>query len=299
MSQQPKVSIILLNWNNFGDTKKCLESLRRIDYPNYRIIVVENGSEDDSLQQLERESGIELIRNQENLGFAGGNNSGIKFAMKEKFDYILLLNNDTEVDGQFLSFLVAEMQSNARTGIAGSKIYYWGSQRKIWSAGGGISRFLKRTFQYGENQIDQGQVDQRREVDFVSGCAMLIRREVVEKVGVLDPVYFMYYEDVDYCQRARQAGFNVVYVPQSVIWHKVSATSNRSFRDYYRMRNYIIFMRKNFNFSVLKIAFLALIISKERAARILARKIFKGDGESVAARLKKVVKGYFDGLNYR
>ncbi|NOZ62196.1 MAG: glycosyltransferase family 2 protein, partial [Calditrichaeota bacterium] len=267
-------------------------------YPNYRCVVVENGSADDSAQKLAQFKDIELIRNHENLGFAGGNNSGIKFALKEKFDYILLLNNDTEVNGQFLTFLVAEMEADADVGIAGSKIYYWGSQRKIWSAGGGISRFLKRTYQYAENQMDRGQADQRREVDFVSGCAMLIRREVVEKIGALDPIYFMYYEDVDYCQRAQGAGFKVIYVPQSVVWHKVSATSNRSFRDYYRMRNHIIFMRKIFGYGPLRIAFLSLIVSKERAARILARKFLKGDSESFWKRMLSLSKGYLDGMKF-
>ncbi len=294
----PSVAIILLNWNNFNDTRACLRSLENLSYANFHCIVVENGSEDGSGEKLASIKNITLIPNQKNLGFSGGNNVAIKFALKQKFDYVLLLNNDTVVDSKFLSFLVDEAERDISIGVAGPKIYYWGSQKKIWGAGGGISRLLKRTFHFGENRFDNGEFDQIREVDFVSGCCMLIRREVVEKIGLLDPVYFMYYEDVDFCQRAQRAGFKIVYVPESIIWHKVSATSNRAFRDYYRMRNHIIFLKKNFNYSTLRIVFMALIVSKERALRILARKFVRGDRESVLKRMKSLVVGFFDGIKF-
>jgi len=304
----PSVAIIILNWNNWPDTVECLESIARNDYPNYRIIVVDNGSRDDSVQQIrQRFPSIQLLETGMNLGFSGGVNLGIERA--EGSDLLLLLNNDTLVAPDFLAALVTKMISDTRNGLVGGKIYFHdeagdeadareSGKRRIWSAGGGIRGFTKRTFQFGESQNDNGQFDREREVDFISGCCLLVKREVFETIGLLDPDYFMYYEDVDFCVRAKKAGFKVCYTPHSVIWHKVSKSSEKSKRDFYRIRNAIIMMKKRFDFSMTKIIGVVAIISMERLLRMFVRKFVFFDGDSLIERIRQLLSGTLDGLRF-
>ncbi|MDZ7356735.1 MAG: glycosyltransferase family 2 protein, partial [candidate division KSB1 bacterium] len=195
----PSVAVIILNWNNWQDTVECLESLAQIDYPNYQVIVIDNGSSDDSVVQLKhRFDWIRLFETGENLGFSAGVNYGIERAKDSEL--VLLLNNDTIVAPNFLTELVKTIQSDNTIGLVGGRIYYldvaktdtalFCRQNKIWSAGGGISKLTKKAFHIGDKKIDHGQYDQQREVDFLSGCCLLIKREVFEKIGLLDPDYF-------------------------------------------------------------------------------------------------------------
>ncbi|MFZ5516349.1 MAG: glycosyltransferase family 2 protein [Candidatus Zhuqueibacterota bacterium] len=304
----PSVAIIILNWNNWQDTVECLESISLNDYLNYRIIVVDNGSADDSVAQIgQRFKSIQLLETGKNLGFSGGVNFGIERA--KATDLILLLNNDTLVDRSFLTELVRKIASDPAIGLVGGKIYHYDSEQchagfsrsnqcKIWSAGGGIHQFTKRTFQYGEGKIDRGQWDREREVDFLSGCCLLVRRDVIEKIGLLDPDYFMYYEDVDFCVRAKKAGFKICFTPKSVIWHKVSKSSDKSERDFYRIRNAIIILRKQFGFSKLKIVMVVAIISMERLLRMLARKFILFDKDSITKRAVQLFSGTLNGLRF-
>ena len=285
------VFIIILNYNGIKDTLELLDNIVKLDYSNYKIIVIDNASSDGSNLELKKITNIDLIENNKNLGFVGGNNIGIKFALKQKADYILLLNNDTIVESDFLAKLVNAMESDSGIGLTGSKIMNYNDRQKIWSAGGGIKKWSKKTFQYGEGKIDDGSYDEPKEVDFLSGCCLLIRREVIEKIGLLDDDYFMYYEDVDYCLKAKRAGFKVFYVPQSVIWHKVANSSSRSFRDFYRMRNYILYMNKNFRFTDLRILFVCIPTITERILRIFARKIKHKDTEKIHIRIHSLFKG--------
>jgi len=295
--KQLKVSIILLNWNNPYDTVECIESLKEISYPNYEIIVVDNNSTDDSIKELENIRNIQLIRNDSNLGFAGGNNVGIEYALKRSSDLILLLNNDTVVEKEFLSVLVKRAVADKNVGIIGNKVYYYSEPAKIWSAGGGITRLTKRTFQYGENKIDKKRFIREMEVDFLSGCCMLIKREVFERIGLLDAEYFMYYEDVDFCLRAKKL-FKIIYTPGAIIWHKVSATSNKSYRDYYRMRNYIYLLRKRYETNLFIIFFVCCPIFAERLLRIIVRKAILNDSEKLTSRVSALVNGFVAGVKY-
>lgn len=295
-NKAPRVAIVLLNWNNFNDTNDCLKSLKNVMYPNYETIVIDNNSGDDSLQHLRKLRGIELIENSENSGFSGGVNIGINRALSRKTEYVLLLNNDTTVDAHFLTAMVRAMESDEKIGIVGSKILQMQPNNRIWSAGGKISGMTKRTSQYGQGAMDNSQFNQPRDVDFVSGCCMLIRREVFERIGTFDEDFFMYYEDVDFCVRAKAASYRVLYWPDAVIWHNASASSNRSFRDYYRMRNYIFILKKNYNYGIIKIFFLALFESQERIMRIFARKFIKKDKERLIERIISMLKGYIAGI---
>jgi len=191
---------------------------------------------------------ITLIKNSENRGFPGGNNVGIKFAL-EFFDpdYILLLNNDTVVDENFLGELIKNGDSRDDVGILGPKIYFYDEPQTIWSAGCKISWKLSRGIQIGTNETDNGQYDEIKEVEYVSGSAFLIKTETIKRIGLMDEDYFLYFEESDWTLRANQEGFKSLYVPTSHIWHKVSRSGggiSNPIGLYYITRNRWIFMRK-------------------------------------------------------
>jgi GT2 family glycosyltransferase len=258
MKNKPLVSIILLNWNQPHFTLACLHSLNKITYPNFNVIVVDNGSVDDSISQMDAVKSelnykLEIIANDKNLGFAEGNNVGIRRGLELKADYVLLLNNDTEVAPGFLEPLVQMNESNHKIGITGPKIYYYDQPDLIWSAGG---IFTKEgwTQQLGVNQPDSPELNKLRKVDYVSGCAMLVKRSVIEKVGMLDPRFFIYYEETDWCGRTAKGGFEIWYVPESILWHKISLKArDLSPRYIYLMtRNRLLFLR-NMGFNRLQV----------------------------------------------
>jgi hypothetical protein len=246
--KQPRVSIIILNWNGLKDTEECLESLKKITYPSYEVIVVDNASIGDDVKVLRERFGdyIQIIENDRNYGFAQGNNIGIKHALKGGDQYVLLLNNDTIVDPEFLSELVNASESDPQIGLAGPKIYFYHEPNRIWFAGGKISLFSASSNR-GRNLIDKGEFDKVDYVDFISGSCMLIKRSVLESAGLLDPVYFFGIEDVDMSLRTTQAGFSNIFVPGSMIWHKVfSSGIKRPDIPYYTSRNTIILARKHY-----------------------------------------------------
>lgn len=246
MSKQ-QVAVIILNWNGGEDTFECLTSLNRETDANKKIYLVDNASIDNSAFEIKKTfPDTNLIKNSENLGFAAGNNIGIRAALSDGSDYILLLNNDTVVKPNFLSELIRTAESDEKIGIVGPKIYFYDSCI-LWFAGGMLNRRTGFTYHLGEDQVDSGQFNQTREVDFISGCAMLVKREVFEAIGCLDEDYYHSHEDADFCLRARTAGFKVFYVPKSIVYHKLARASGgrRSpFYLYYRTRNHLLFKHK-------------------------------------------------------
>lgn len=298
MDTIPRVSIIILNWNGWRDTIECLESVYGITYPNYDVIVVDNGSKNDSVTKIreyaegklgvissffrysgdnkplhyieysreETEGGgmkeaeiadlppwrrIVLIKNPENSGFAEGNNIGIKYALKVlNPEYVLLLNNDTVVEKNFLNELVGVAESDKGIGFVGPKTYYYdyyGRTDVINFAGGRLVIWKGKSAHIGVNEIDKGQYNTVTDVDYVEGSCLLARRKVLELVGLLDPVYFLYWEEADWCIRVKKAGSRLVYAPKSKIWHKISASSKKasSTTQYYMARNRSWFVMKN------------------------------------------------------
>jgi GT2 family glycosyltransferase len=247
MSAWPEVAIIVLNWNGGDDTLACLESLARLDYPAFKVVVVDNGSSDDSVLAVrERFPKVTLIENGENLGYTGGNNVGFRYALAQRVDYVLPLNNDTEVSPDFLRFLVEAAEADAAVGVAGPTIYYHDEPQVIWSAGGAIDWRRGQTWMVGLNEPERGQFGQEpREVEFVTGCALLVKRAVLERAGLLDERFFAYYEEAEWCVRARRAGFKIVHVPQARIWHKISPTVQADSPQvhYYMSRNRLLFLK--------------------------------------------------------
>lgn len=235
----PKVSIIVLNWNNYKDTKECLESLARISYPNYEIIVVDNGSMDGSTKRIQKEFPRNIyIYNNSNLGFTGGNNVGMKYVVKRGTDYIFWINNDMVVDKGFLEPLVQAMESE-RAGLVGPATYYYDQREKIYSAGEYLNFFKTRLKKYKV-------AGKFRQVDALGG-AFLIKKEVIDKIGYFYEPYFLNLEETDYCFQARKAGFKIFFEPKSKIWHKVGTTVRKILdtATYYYYRNKLLFIKRN------------------------------------------------------
>lgn len=247
MERYPKVVIIILNWNGKEDTAECLNSLGAVTYPSYEVLVVDNASSDGSVEYLrEKFPGQKLIENKENQGFSAGNNAGIKWAMENSADYVLLLNNDTVVDPAFLDELVKVAEGDKRIGIVGPKMYYYEPKDMLYFAGATINWYTGRTKHVGIKKIDRGQFDSIQDADFIAGAAMLIKKEVIDAVGMLPTEYFLQYEDIDYSVNARRHGYRLVYVPGAKIWHRISASTNkiRINKIYYEARNRFIFLKK-------------------------------------------------------
>lgn len=249
-----KVSIVIINLNARELTVQCLESLLRIDYPEYEIILVDNGSTDGSAAAISswadgqprlRERFV-LIETGENLGFAGGCNAGMRLALEGGAGYVLLLNNDTVVDPGFLSGLARAASADTSVGLVGPKTLYFDYPSRIWAAGGRMDWWLGRSKHLHLDEVDRGQADLPAQVDYLPGCAILASRDLIEKVGMLDESLFFYWEESDWCMRARAKGFRVLYEPSSRVWHKVSATAHlySETSNYYFARNRIVFMKR-------------------------------------------------------
>jgi GT2 family glycosyltransferase len=223
----PRVAVIILHWNRPNDTLACLRSLALSDYPQLHVILVDNGSAADALTRVRAEAaGITIIENGINLGFAGGNNVGIKRALTERADYVLLLNDDTEVAPDLVRRLVETAEADPAVGIVGPTIYYFEPGDTVWSAGGMVDP-SGVPYHLGVDQaVDQ--VERARDVDYVTGCAILVKREVIEKVGPLDERFFAYFEETEWCARSRGAGYRVCHEPNARMWHKIGPDARQS-----------------------------------------------------------------------
>jgi GT2 family glycosyltransferase len=223
----PAIAVIVLTWNGRDLTLDCLDSLMQVTTPNVRVIVVDNASTDGTVAAIAERFGprVSVMSNPANLGYAAGNNVGIQRALDDGADLILLLNNDTIVDPEFITELARDLKASPGAGIAGPKTYFFTPPDQLWFAGGGVSLWRGTAWHIGIRETDRGQYDTARAVDYVSGCALMARRLVFERVGLLDPAYRAYFEDTDLCMRAARAGFGIRYVPSARIWHRVSAST--------------------------------------------------------------------------
>ena len=254
---QPEVSIIILNWNGLEDTIECLESLKKITYPNYEVIVVDNGSEGNDTQVLEEKFGdyLHLIKNNRNYGFAGGANIGMRYALNNlNPDYLLLLHNDTIIHPEFLTEMIKVAEADPAIGIAGAKVYYydepdrlqyvWG-KIDLWEEIIAVTSVIVRERIMGRKEIDSGQHDSIQEVEHIASWCALIKRKVVESIGLLNERYFFGWDDIDYCLRAREDGYKITYVPKAKVWHKYrSANKVDGHLQYHSLRNRFRFMKQ-------------------------------------------------------
>ncbi|MFD2203706.1 glycosyltransferase family 2 protein [Shivajiella indica] len=257
-SKEPSsVAIIIINWNGYSLSRRCLLSLMQIHYSNYTIVLVDNGSEDGSFEKLKREFETPVfIANEKNLGFTGGNNAGIDYAIKNKFDFILLLNNDTEVEPDFLNELLKVQKSHPNVGMVQPLILFHDKRDKIWSAGGryiaplGIAKTLDSQKNFQTAKVED------KVLDWATGCCILIPRQIIEKVGTLQQSYFAYFEDVDWSLRIRKAGYLIYLAAKSTIYHEGGASSKKAHKEgmisptvfYLYCRNQLFQLRRHLDF---------------------------------------------------
>lgn len=243
------VAIILVNYNGADDTIECIKSLSTIEDVEYEIVVVDNKSTDDSVDKLkgyQRFSKFVLLEADFNNGFAAGNNIGITYV--KNADYYLLLNNDTVVKPDFLTRLLCGIKTNPGCGAAISKILYYSHPDTIWYAGGSFNTRTARSEHYRFNQRDTMKAEPSQKVTFASGCCLCVSREVIRKIGMLNESFFLYEEDTEYCYRIVDAGFDIIYVPDSVIYHKVSSSTGQGspMSQYYTVRNKYSLIKMHF-----------------------------------------------------
>lgn len=254
-----KIAIVILNYKGAQNTLECITSVSAANKKdiNMELIVVDNNSEDDSQKKLKKLNNIKLILNSENLGFTGGMNTGIRYALENGAAQVILLNNDTYVDRDFL---INICKASLTGDIVAPKIYFapgYEFHKKryknsdlgkvIWYAGGKIDWQNVIGTHIGVDEVDTGQFSSPKEIDFATGCCLLVKKEVFEKIGFLDDKYFLYLEDMDFSVRAKKNGFKIIFEPTSVIWHKNASSAGGSgspLQDYYFTRNRLIFAFK-------------------------------------------------------
>jgi GT2 family glycosyltransferase len=246
-----RLTVIVLNWNGFGDTAALLPTLRRCRVPEgwtAHVLVVDNGSTDGSAERLRAAyPEVEVLALPENRMFAGGNNAGLERALAEGADAIMLLNNDTEADPGLYEKLLLALEQDPAAAAAAPLIYHAPPTDVIWYAGGSCVPALGHTAHRGLREKDRGQYREVEATGYLTGCCLLASREAWEKVGLLDPRYYIYAEDADWCLRARAAGYRLLFVPTARLWHKVSSSSGgaaNAWKIYQRLRaNLTLFAR--------------------------------------------------------
>ncbi len=244
--------IVLINYKSAGYTVSCLKSLERISYKNFVVYLIDNNSGKEDIKELSRylETSplrVELVLNSENVGFAKAANMGMRHAIKEGFDYVLLLNNDTLVEPDFLEKLIETAESEERVGIVSGKVLFRDG-RRIFSLGGSISflRNIGHLHYYRRPVHEASHIERDFYCTFVSGCLMLIKVELLKDVGLLDEDFFMYIEDVDFCYRALKRDWKIKVNPKAVIYHAEGASSTSEFAAYWASLNRLRFLHKNF-----------------------------------------------------
>lgn len=245
--KNPSIGIVIVNYNGAKYQNAAIKTIKEQTYQNYQIVVVDSASTDDSVELLVEAYGedVTVLREKDNCGFAAGSNIGIRYCREHGADYILLLNNDVELDSLLLEKLVADADENT---VVVPKIYFYEPSDRIWAAGGILNWNHCETKHYGIEEKDIGQCDERQYVNFAPACCMLLHRSVFERVGYFDEAFFMYYEDTDLCVRLLENGYQILYEPEARMWHKVSSSSggqNSKVSVYYIYRNQLYFMKKH------------------------------------------------------
>ncbi|PXX98835.1 dTDP-Rha--alpha-D-GlcNAc-pyrophosphate polyprenol alpha-3-L-rhamnosyltransferase [Marinifilum breve] len=246
MKEYPKVSIITVNYNQAQVTCDFLQSLKEVTYPNYEVIVVDNASPtEDPAPIVNNYPEIIFIKSEKNLGFAGGNNLGVR---KSTGEYLLFINNDTEVEPDFLEPMIEKFQEDENIGMMSPKIRFHHTPDTIQYAGyTPMNPFTMRQHLIGFRKVDNGQFDDPGFTYSIHGAAMMVPRKVIEEVGMMTEVFFLYYEEHDWCARVKKAGYKVYYQPKSLVFHKESISTGKEspLKIYYISRNRIVYARRN------------------------------------------------------
>jgi GT2 family glycosyltransferase len=247
MMRPPFVSTIILNTNRKEDTLAALTSLAACDYPNNHCIVLDNASMDGSVEAIRScFPDVEVIELSQNLGYAGNNNVGIRAALDQGADWIFVLNEDTVLASDCITRLIEAGESDPRIGIVGPMVYHFDEPDVIQSAGGRMDRDW-RVWHLAQNELDQGQFTAPHAVEWISGCAIMVRRAVIEQIGGLDERFFYYWEETEWCLRARENGWTIVHIPKAKLWHKGVQRNYQPGPNitYYSTRNRFLMLSKH------------------------------------------------------
>jgi GT2 family glycosyltransferase len=292
---QPFLVTIVLNTNRREDTCAALASLEQNTYQNHRVLVLDNASTDGSVQAIRATfPAAQIIELEQNLGYAGNNNVGIQAALTQGAEWVLVLNEDTLLAPDCLAQLIEVGQSNPHIGIVGPMVYHHNEPDVIQSAGGKMGSDWQ-AWHMAQNEQDQGQFSQPHQVDWISGCAILVRREVIEQVGMLDERFFYYWEETEWCLRARKAGWRIMHVPQAKLWHK---GVQRDYQPnpsvtYYATRNRFLMLAKH------RASITAWIVTWGQTLRTLASWSIKPHWRSKQAHRDAMWQGTVDFLCHR
>jgi GT2 family glycosyltransferase len=300
-----KVAIIILNWNSAEITVDCLKSLSQVKYDDFKIFLIDNGSKDGSVDVIKSEinmPNLRVVSLKHNYGFTGGNNIGFKIA-KEEYnpDHYLLLNNDTIVQDNFLRLMVSSMEKDRSIGIVVPKIFFYEPSASIYYAGGYLNLISGLGEHYFWKKDDvPAKTNISKEVSFANGCSMLIKKEVVDLVGLLDDDFFANIEDVDYSYRVTKAGYKIFYEHGAVLWHREGFVSKKNvgqwFRIYLSTRNIILFQRKH---ASMPLYMLFLAYFSIRWILYMEVKLFlKRDFKSCKSLFYGIVDGFTSKLRY-
>lgn len=240
MNNIPKIFAIILNYNSQDTIKDCLFSVFKSDYPNYEVVVVDNDSRDGSLEFSKTLfTRAHFIKNEKNIGFAAGINVGIRFALEKFADYVFILNPDAFIERKTISKLVKTAESMKKSGIL-SPIIYNSEKEGVWFSGGKI-KWLSMKAAHSQNDSKTNPYS----TSYVSGCAMLVKKDVFREVGLFDEDYFLYYEDADFCRRAKKKGFKCLIVPEAKVYHMEKSESDKKSKTYWLVFSALIFFKKN------------------------------------------------------
>ncbi|MDX1382749.1 MAG: glycosyltransferase family 2 protein [Thermoanaerobaculia bacterium] len=285
------MAVVIVNWNGLADTLEVLDELDKLEGPKLHRVVVDNGSTDDSAAVLRRREDVHLVETGENLGFAGGNVAGIRWAAQHlAFDWVLLLNNDVALDPNLLPPLLAACRDPA-VGAAGPKIYYHEQPDVIWAAGGRLRLRETVTGELGKGRRDDPRFDEARDVSYLTTCCILIPRDALERVGLLDPLFFIGVEDADWCRRALDAGYRIRYEPASRLWHKVAVSTGGGytpFKTFHTGRSNTLYVRRHHGVAGLAVYLLWVGLAFLAA---LVRELPRGNAKAVLAKLRGVGAG--------
>jgi GT2 family glycosyltransferase len=247
MMTEACVAVVVINWKLKEETLSCLRSVQQLEHA-CQMIVVDNGSGDCSAEYLAHHvPQAKLLVLPTNLGFAAACNHAIATALQNtNCEYVLLLNNDAMIERRAVSELLRAAQAHPTVGILGPKVYCRDQPDRLWYAGARRRRRVLAAAGTGRGELDRGQYDTLREVDYVFGAAMLVRRGVFEQIGLFDEQFFLYLEDMDFCLRAQASGFTLLFVPQAHVWHAGSASTknNQALRKYHKVKSTMRFLKK-------------------------------------------------------
>ena len=248
--KEKSVAIILVNWNQKKDLVECLGSIKDLQYSNFKVFLVDNNSMDNSLNEAKNayKGNMKIVKNRRNVGFAGANNIGMKYALRENYDYIMLLNTDTVIERGGLRKMIQYLNKQKEVSAISPLILFYNKKDMVSYAGGLICRNLRHISHRGAYEIDCGQFNEPISIDFLTGCCLVVRSEILRKVGFFDERFFMYFEDTDLSLRLKRYNYKIEYFPYARIWHKIAsgeALKKKFYYNYYMGRNRLLLIRNH------------------------------------------------------